>query len=655
MSALPDRARIVIIGGGVIGTSVAYHLTLAGETDVLLLEQGELSCGTTWHAAGLVGQLRATESGTRLVQYSTDLYSRLEDEIGLSAGFKRCGGRHGGAHRGPDDPAASHGRDRRGVRPGVRAPHGGRGRRAVAADVDVDDLVGAIWLPGDGKANPTDLTMALAKGARQRGARVVEHVRVFDVLTEDDAVVGVRTRATATWRPRSSSTAPASGPTTSPPASASPCRCTPPSTSTSSPTRSTASTPTCRSCATPTATPTSRRRSAGSSSAGSSPRRSRGCRPTQIPYPFEFQLLDEDWEHFSMLMDSAIERLPVLRETGIRKFYNGPESFTPDNQFILGEAPEVRGLLRRRRVQLGRHRDGGRGRSSPGRVDRRRRAQPRPAGRRHPPLRSVPRRQRVAARAGRRGARAALRHPVAEPRARDRPAAAHAPRSYERLAEANAGFGSKMGWERANFFAPAGRGPDDRVLVGQARTGSRGWRPSSGPPGRPSRCSTRPRSPSTWSPAPTPRPRCSGSAPTTSRSTVGRTVYTGLLNARGTYESDLTVTRVAADEFLLVSSSATTERDQDWIRRNIPDGLAGRHRRRHRRLRRLRRDGAELARAAVAPDRRRPERGRLPVRHQPRDRPGRRHRARHPDHLRRRARLGAVRADRVRARRVRRR
>ena len=89
---LPDRARVVIIGGGVIGTSVAYHLAAMGWTDVLLLEQGQLSCGTTWHAAGLVGQLRASEAGTRLVQYSTRLYERLEAETGLSAGFRRCGG-----------------------------------------------------------------------------------------------------------------------------------------------------------------------------------------------------------------------------------------------------------------------------------------------------------------------------------------------------------------------------------------------------------------------------------------------------------------------------------------------------------------------------------------------------------------------------------
>ncbi|MGH3260175.1 MAG: NAD(P)/FAD-dependent oxidoreductase, partial [Streptosporangiaceae bacterium] len=91
-SRLPGRARVVIVGGGVIGASVAYHLAAMGWTDVLLLEQGQLSCGTTWHAAGLVGQLRASENGTRLVQYSAELYERLERETGLSAGFRRCGG-----------------------------------------------------------------------------------------------------------------------------------------------------------------------------------------------------------------------------------------------------------------------------------------------------------------------------------------------------------------------------------------------------------------------------------------------------------------------------------------------------------------------------------------------------------------------------------
>ena len=278
---LPSRARVVIVGGGVIGTSTAYHLTRLGWTDVLLLEQGSLSGGTTWHAAGLVGQLRASESGTRLVQYSGELYARLEAETGLSAGYKQCGGvivaRTEDRMTQLRRTAAT--ADAFGLECSMMTPEEALSRWPA---MRVDDLLGAIWLPGDGKANPTDLTMALAKGARQRGARVAERTRVLDVLVRDGAVTGVRTdrgdveaevvvNCAGQWARRS-----ARWP-------ASPCRCTPPSTSTSSPTRSRASTRTCRSCATRTAGPTSRRRSAAWWSAASSPRPSRGCRRTRCP------------------------------------------------------------------------------------------------------------------------------------------------------------------------------------------------------------------------------------------------------------------------------------------------------------------------------------------------------------------------------------
>ena len=161
---LPSRSRVVIIGGGVIGASVAYHLTALGWTDVVLLEQGTLSCGTTWHAAGLVGQLRASEAGTRLVQYSCELYDRIEAETGLSAGYRRCGGLT--VARTPERmvtlrrtaaSAAAYGLDCELLTPeqaGERYPL-----------IRTDDLVGAIWLPADGRANPTDLTQALAKGS----------------------------------------------------------------------------------------------------------------------------------------------------------------------------------------------------------------------------------------------------------------------------------------------------------------------------------------------------------------------------------------------------------------------------------------------------------------------------------------------------------
>src|SRR6266487_4624961 len=189
---LPRRARVVIIGGGVIGTSVAYHLAERGITDVLLLEQGQLSCGTTWHAAGLVGQLRATESGTRLVQYSTGLYERLEAETGLGTGFRRCGGVT--VARTPERltqlrrtaaTAEAFGLDCELISP-VRAGQ-------FFPMMDTADLCGALWLPGDGRADPADLTAALARGARSRGATVRERTRVTGIKTAGGAVSGVRT------------------------------------------------------------------------------------------------------------------------------------------------------------------------------------------------------------------------------------------------------------------------------------------------------------------------------------------------------------------------------------------------------------------------------------------------------------------------------
>ena len=179
----PTAAQIVIIGGGIVGTSVAYHLTKLGCTDVVLLEQGQLSCGTTWHAAGLVGQLRSHVAMTDLIKYSTKLYSELEADTGLATGWKNTG-----------SLAVARSCDRMTVLKRTAAS-----ARAQGVDVDVisakeagdlwpmmetSDLQGAIWLPGDGKANPTDLTQSLAKGARNGGAKVIEHVKVTDIIVK---------------------------------------------------------------------------------------------------------------------------------------------------------------------------------------------------------------------------------------------------------------------------------------------------------------------------------------------------------------------------------------------------------------------------------------------------------------------------------------
>ncbi|HEX7826490.1 MAG TPA: FAD-binding oxidoreductase, partial [Mycobacterium sp.] len=301
--SLPARAQVVIIGGGVIGTSVAYHLTKLGYTDVVLLEQGQLSSGTTWHAAGLVGQLRASESGTRLVQYSTELYTQLEQETGLTAGYKQCGGvtvartedRMIQLRRTAANAAAFN------LECELLTPEQALEHYPV---MRVDDLVGAIWLPADGKANPTDLTQALAKGARMRGAKIVEHIRVLDVLTDGSAVTGVRTdrgeieaeivvNCAGQWAKQVGAMAGMNVPL-------------------HSAEHFYVVTETIDGVHTdmpilrdPDGYTYFKEEVGGLVIGGFEPEAKPWVSPDKIPYPFEFQLLEEDWDHFQILMDNA--------------------------------------------------------------------------------------------------------------------------------------------------------------------------------------------------------------------------------------------------------------------------------------------------------------------------------------------------------------
>ena len=290
--------------------------------------------------------------------------------------------------------------------------------------------------------------------------------------------------------------------------------------------------------------------------------------PDQIPYPFEFQLLDEDWEHFSVLMESAMLRIPALRDTGVRKFYNGPGELHAGQPVHPGCGACGRWLLRRGGLQLGRHRVGGRGRSGAGRVDRERVADVRPDGRRHPPLRAVQRQQQLAARPRRRGARPALRDPVAQPRDADGspvPSVAAACRP----GRSNANFGSKMGWERPNFFAPPGVDPAIEYTWGKPN-----WLPWVSAEALNTRSAVTVFDQTSFSKYLVVGPDAERALQWLCTADVavppGRTVYTGMLNARGTYESDVTVTRVSPTSYWVVSSAATTERDQDHMRRNLP-------------------------------------------------------------------------------------
>jgi len=565
---LPSRAQVVIIGGGIVGTSVAYHLTRLGWTDVVLLEQGQLSSGTTWHAAGLLGQLRATEGGTRLVQYSAQLYSELEGETGLATGFKRCGGVT--VARTEDrmvqlrrTAATAEAYD---LECELITPARAKELYPVLA---TEGLVGAIWLAGDGTANPVDVTASLARGARDKGARVFERTRVLGITQERGQVTGVVTdqgpieadvvvNCAGQWAKAVGALAGVHVPLhsaehfyvvseqiegvhTNLPILRDPDGYT-----------------------------YFKEEVGGLVIGGFEPEAKPWVAPDQLPYPFEFQLLDEDWDHFSILMESALLRIPALHHTGIKKFYNGPESFTPDNQFIIGEAPELRNFF----VGAGFNSVGIASAGGAGRVL----AEWIVGGEPTVDLVAQDIRRFAAFNANnqwlhdRVGEILGLHYEIPWPN-RELVTARPFRRSpvYHLLEEVGAQFGSKMGWERANVFAPAGREPLLEYTWDKPN-----WLP--------------------WSVEEQQRTRSSvtlfdetsfGKLHISGRDAesvlqrlctadvavpVGRSVYTGMLNRRGGYEADVTVTRVTHDRYLLVTGSASVLRDLAWIERHVGTG-----------------------------------------------------------------------------------
>jgi len=189
---MTTHAEIVIVGGGIVGASVAYHLAKLGRRDIVLLEQGKLTCGTTWHAAGLVGQMRPNRSMTRMSQYGIQLYSSLEQETGLATGWKQCGSVN--VARTPErwivfQRQAAMARSF-GIEVELITPQQALVKWPI---LRIDDLQGALWFPADGKANPADLAMSLAKGARNLGVKIREGVRVTAVHTSNNFVKGVDT------------------------------------------------------------------------------------------------------------------------------------------------------------------------------------------------------------------------------------------------------------------------------------------------------------------------------------------------------------------------------------------------------------------------------------------------------------------------------
>ena len=339
---VPREAAVVVIGGGIIGCSTAYHLARDHKADVVLLEQGRLTGGSTWHAAGLVGQLRSSASITQVLRYSVDLYRRLEAETGLATGWRQtgclrlaCNRERWTEFRRQATTARSFGLEMQLLSPAEA--------KALWPLLETGDLVGASFMPSDGQASPSDITQSLAKGARAHGARLIEGVtctgfeivagRVKAVQTSEGPIACEKVvLAAGIWSPQIGELAGVSVPLQ-------PVKhqyvitekiagVVPGSATIRDPDRRTYF-----------------KEEVGGLVLGGYEPDPIAWDVATVPEKFEFQLFDDDFDHFEQHMEAALARLPVLAEAGIKQMINGPESFTPDGNFILGEAPEVRGFF----------------------------------------------------------------------------------------------------------------------------------------------------------------------------------------------------------------------------------------------------------------------------------------------------------------------
>ncbi|MGB8692514.1 MAG: FAD-dependent oxidoreductase, partial [Steroidobacteraceae bacterium] len=341
-AALPARARVVIIGGGVIGCSIAYHLARLGWRDVILLERKQLTSGTTWHAAGLLTTLRDTETQTRLAKYTQDLYRKLEAETGQATGLIDCGSIQLAMSA---DKAEEM---RRGFH--MAASFGVEAHEISAAEVqtlwplaDVSDLEAAFYFPNDARVNPTDVTQALAKGARQGGVRIFEHTPVTGIQSAGGRVTGVRTpngdieaeyvvNCGGMWARAIGRMAGVNVPLqaaehyyliSEPIAGVHPKL--------------------------PILRDPGRsayiREEAGKLMVGLFERSARPWGQEGIPEDFSFGEIPPDWDRMYPHIERAMQRVPCLLETGIKLLFCGPESFTPDHNYLMGEAPNLRNFF----------------------------------------------------------------------------------------------------------------------------------------------------------------------------------------------------------------------------------------------------------------------------------------------------------------------
>ncbi len=577
MVGVPKSARAVIIGGGVSGCSVAYHLAKAGWTDIVLLERKQLTSGTTWHAAGLIGQLRGSANMTRLAKYSADLYVKLEAETGVATGMRQVGSisvaltaeRHEELLR-QATVARIFDVDVHEISPAevkAKYPH-----------LNVSDVVGAVALPLDGQCDPANIAMALAKGARMRGAKLLEGVKVTRVT---ETATGTGRRVTGVdyvtdagpghiaadvvincggmW---GRDLAAASGVTLPLHACEHFYLVTEPVAGLES------NLPVLRvpdECA-------YYKQDAGKMMLGAFEPKAKPWGMGGIREEFCFDTLPEDFDHFQPILEHAMNRMPLFQTAGIHTFFNGPESFTPDDRYYLGEAPEVGGYwIAAGYNSVGIASSGGAGMALAHWITEGdapfdlwevdiRRAQPFQKNRAylkervtetlgllyadHFPYRQVE------------TSRGVRRTPL-----------------HEHLKARGAVFGEVAGWERANWFANEGQEREYRYSwkrqnwFGNQRAEHLAVRNGVGLFDMSSFGKIRVEG----------RDACALLNRVCANQidvAAGRIVYTQMLNRKGGIESDLTVTRLSETAFLLVVPGATLQRDLAWLRRHVGDAFA---------------------------------------------------------------------------------
>ncbi|WP_298562320.1 FAD-dependent oxidoreductase [uncultured Aliiroseovarius sp.] len=569
--SLPTQARVVIIGGGVIGCSVAYHLTKLGWKDVVLLERKQLTSGTTWHAAGLIAQLRATANMTKLAKYSQELYGDLEAETGVATGFKRVGS---------ISVALTTERMEELARQAAMARAFGVDVEEITAEealsryehLNIDGVVGGVWLPKDGQGDPANIALALAKGARQRGATVKERTKVTGIQRDGRKVTGVDwasddgkeqghiacdmiVNCAGMWGHEVGRMAGVNVPLhacehfyivteaisglTQMPVLRVPDEC------------------------------AYYKEDAGKMLLGAFEPNAKPWGMNGIADTFEFDQLPEDFDHFEPILENACNRMPMLAEAGIHTFFNGPESFTPDDAYHLGLAPEMDNVwVAAGFNSIGIQSAGGAGMALAqwmeegdkpfdlGDVDISR-MQPFQGNKHYLYERSketlgllyadhFPFRQKATARGVR-------RTPF-----------------HHHLKEQGAVFGELAGWERANWFANEGQKAEYEYTWGRPN-----WFDNAAAEHKAVRENVGMYDMSSFG-----KIRVEGPDAEAFMNYVGggdysvpngKIVYTQFLNRRGGIEADVTVTRLTETSYLVVTPAATRLADQTWMQRHVGD------------------------------------------------------------------------------------